>query len=113
MVAIESPRRREPVPLAALQQQILESLDTARLSGITYPGGGNGLVRTSSANLGQELYYASGWEPIDAITFHLPGGVYDMRETLRYMVRERGLIDQRGTINKAFSVKFSITVRDL
>jgi hypothetical protein len=97
----------------AFQQQILENLDSARLSGITYPGGGNGLERTSSANLGQELYYASGWESIDAITFRLPDGVHDMREALRYMARERGLIDAQGTVNKPFSVKFSIALRDL
>lgn len=95
----------------SFRQEILDSLDLARASDVRYIGGRAGVLSTNDGQPVDRFCHAAGWESAGPAEWRLPDGVYDMRQTLRYLAEQRGRLEPDGSVTKEFRVQFSKAIR--
>jgi hypothetical protein len=97
----------------SFRQEILDSLDLARASDVEYIGGRAGVLSTNSGQAVDRFCKAAAWESAGPAEWRLPDGVYDMRQTLRYLAEHHNRLDPDGSVTKEFRVQFSRSIRIL
>ena len=88
----------------SLRQEFLDSLDAARAADLDYIGSRSGFISMGKPKPISDVCRAAGWKQTGQTAWLLSDGIYDMRQSLRFLAEKHGHIATNGSITKEFCV---------